>query len=144
MAPSETASVLPVEEVMHPGLIECLPQTPVGEVAVLMAELGIRCVVVGGLARGDDGKERFVWGIVSDLDLMRAVAADRLADPAGALAVTEIITISPHEPVARAAQLMGEHDCAHLIVASPESQRPLGVISSLDVARAIAWGASQV
>ncbi len=140
---SEKVSVLPVEDVMHPGLIECLPQTPVAEVAVLMAELGIRCVVVGGLACGDDGEERFVWGIVSDLDLMRAVAAERLADPAAKLAVTEIVTIAPHEPVARAAQLMGEHDCAHLIVAAPESQRPLGVISSLDVARAIAWGANQ-
>jgi CBS domain-containing protein len=144
MAPNETVSVLPVEDVMHPGLIECLPQTPVSEVAVLMAELGVRCVVVGGLARGDHGEERFVWGIVSDLDLMRAIAAERLADPAAELAVTEIVTIAPHEPVARAAQLMGEHDCAHLIVAAAGSQRPLGVISSLDVARAIAWGASQV
>jgi hypothetical protein len=31
---------------------------------------------------------------------------------------------------------MGEHDCSHLIVIEPDSGRPLGVVSSLDVARA--------
>jgi hypothetical protein len=35
---------------------------------------------------------------------------------------------------------MGEHDCSHLIVLAPDSEQPLGVISSLDVARGLVWG----
>jgi CBS domain-containing protein len=35
---------------------------------------------------------------------------------------------------------MSEHECSHLIVTDPDSGRPLGVVSSLDVARALVWG----
>jgi CBS domain-containing protein len=78
-----------------------------------------------------------VWGIVSDLDLMRAASARRVDAEAGEAAASEIVTINPDEDVERAAQIMGEHDCSHLIVTSPDGVEPLGVISSLDVARAL-------
>jgi CBS domain-containing protein len=35
---------------------------------------------------------------------------------------------------------MSEHECSHLIVTDSDSGRPLGVVSSLDVARALVWG----
>jgi CBS domain-containing protein len=41
-------------------------------------------------------------------------------------------------PLAQAAALMDEHDSAHLIVTA--GGQPAGVISSLDIAGALAWG----
>ena len=35
---------------------------------------------------------------------------------------------------------LAEHECSHLIVTDPDSGRPLAVVSSLDVARALVWG----
>jgi CBS domain-containing protein len=137
MSMPSNLSALPVEKVLHRGVIDCPPQTPLRRVAELMAENSIHCVVVDGLARGADQVEHLVWGIVSDVDLMRAAGVGRLDDQASQIAVTEIVTITPDEDVERAAQLMGEHDCSHLIVTAPDTGSPLGVISSLDVARAL-------
>jgi CBS domain-containing protein len=125
---------------MNPGIIDCSPQTPLTEVASLMAENSVHCVVVDGLARGPHRGERLVWGVISDIDLMRAAGAGKLDEQAGEIAASEIVTIERGEEVECAAQLMDEHDCSHLIVTDSDSGRPLGVVSSLDVARALVWG----
>jgi CBS domain-containing protein len=49
-----------------------------------------------------------------------------------------VVVVKPDDSIEHAAQLMAEHDTAHLIVASPETGRPVGVVSSLDIARALA------
>jgi CBS domain-containing protein len=131
---------LRVDQVQHDGIVDCPPQTSALEVAQLMADHGVHCVVVDGLARDSHGGERLVWGVVSDGDLMSAVAEGRLGDAAGQLAATEPVSVSPTDDVQRAAQLMAEHACTHLVVADESSGRPVGVISTLDVARALAWG----
>jgi len=46
-----------------------------------------------------------------------------------------------HEPLARAAQLMAEHGSSHLVVVAAGRRRPVGVISTLDVARCLALAA---
>jgi CBS domain-containing protein len=140
MALPTTFNLLPVEDVMHPGIINCPPQTPLREVAALMAEHNVHCIVVDGLARGPHHTERMVWGILSDVDLMRAVGGAGLDSEAGEIAAIEVVTIGTKENIERAAQVMGEHDCSHLIVLAPDSEQPLGVISSLDVARGLVWG----
>lgn len=137
--PSDHGS-LKIHEVMHPGVIDCPPQTSVSEVVSLMAEEGVHCVVVDGLARDRHHGERLVWGILSDIELMRAVSNERIDVQAGSLAATEIVTIAPEDDVHRAAQLMSEHECSHLVVVAPDVRRPVGVISSLDVVQALAWG----
>ncbi|HEX5308991.1 MAG TPA: CBS domain-containing protein [Solirubrobacteraceae bacterium] len=133
-------SSLKIHEVMHPGVIDCPPQTPVSEVVALMAEHSVHCVVVDGLARDRHHNEQLVWGILSDVELMRAISDERIDVQAGSVAATEIVTIAPEDDVHRAAQLMSEHECSHLVVADPNVGRPVGVLSSLDVARALAWG----
>jgi CBS domain-containing protein len=45
--------------------------------------------------------------------------------------------VTPEEPLRRAAQVMAEHDVAHLVVVDSETSRPVGVISTLDVAKAV-------
>jgi CBS domain-containing protein len=55
---------------------------------------------------------------------------------AGNLAALDVVTILPDEQLGRAAQLLGEHDIAHLIVV--QDGAPVGILSTLDVAEAVA------
>jgi CBS domain-containing protein len=132
-----TSEIPPVKvgEVMHAGLIAVAPQTPMLEVAETMARSKVHCVVVEGLARDAANQERLVWGILSDLDLMKALAAGRTEATAGELAATEIVTVGPSERIEEVARLMAEHESSHLVVT--QDGRPVGVISTLDVAQGI-------
>jgi CBS domain-containing protein len=122
-----------VEETMHRGVVSCRPEAPLYAVARLMAAHRIHAVVV---AEGGDEPE---WGIVSDLDLAGAAFAGGLAGrTAGQTATTVGVFIMPDETLARAAQLMREYDTHHLIVLGRGSRRPVGVVSTLDVADVIA------
>ena len=79
-----------------------------------------------------------VWGIVSDLDLVAAASVRDLAEQnAGATAATVALTIEAPETLQRAAQLMTEHGASHLVVVDRD-HRPVGIISTLDIARALA------
>jgi CBS domain-containing protein len=128
-----------VADVMHVGIISCPPDADVATVARAMATHRMHAVVVDGIV-SEEGGERLVWGIVSDLDLLAGMRAGEERPTAARLAGGEIVTIDPAEPLERAAQLMIDHKVHHLVVASSESGRPLGVISGLDLAAAIGWG----
>ena len=125
-----------VGEVMRRGVVMTEPDTPLAEVARLMSAYRIHCVVVGGLAENVHGT-RFVWGVVSDLDLARAVASGEEAT-AGQVAATEPMTASPFDTLADVAQVMAEHEVAHLVVVDGAGAEPMGMISTLDLARAYA------
>jgi CBS domain-containing protein len=116
MASTETFKRLTVDSVMHVGIIECEPQATLEDAARLMAEEGTHSVVVYRLAPGSHNDEERGWGIVSDVDLMRAVGAGGLRTKASEAAANEIVTIGIHESLERAAQVMAEHECSHLIV----------------------------
>ena len=49
--------------------------------------------------------------------------------------------IGADAPLRRAAQLMREYGIAHLVVVDADARTPLGVISTLDIARVIAGNA---
>ena len=100
----------------------------------------IHCVLVTGITRKGHEGEHLGWGIVSDLDLMATLNAEAETATAGEIAGTEIVTVSPRESLARAAGMMAEHQTAHLVVVSPETARPVGMLSTLDVARAADGG----
>ena len=126
-----------VGDAMRAGVIECEPEADVTEIARLMSDHGIHCVVVAGIERREHGGDRLAWGIVSDLDLIRALAPGAPPTSAGRLAAGEIVTVEPTDSLEHAVQLMAEHDTHHLVVASSRSGRALGVLSTLDIARAI-------
>jgi CBS domain-containing protein len=127
-----------VGEAMHVGVISCHLETPLTEVARLMAEHRIHCVVGFGDVADDDTR---LWGVITDADLMAVAAGADPADyTAGAAAATEAVTIRAHESLRRAAGLLREHQVSHLLVAGPTSDRPVGVISGLDIARVIGGG----
>ena len=117
---------------MHHGIATCPPSAGLRAVAELLSEHGVHCAVV---AEAPDRKERTLWGIVSDVDLMRGLCSP-IALTAGNLAALDIVTVTPQDELQEAARLMGEHDVAHLIVMA--DGRPAGVLSTLDVARAVA------
>ena len=121
-----------VADAMHHGIVTCPPSATLREVAELLAENGVHCAVVA--EPGEDGPPA-VWGIVSDIELMRGLGSP-VALTAGNLAALDVVTIRPDEQLGRAAQLLGEHDIAHLIVV--EGGAPVGILSTLDIAKAVA------
>lgn len=125
--------LMTVEESMHAGVVACDPGASLADIARILAEKRIHCVIVSGIQHTRGG-ERLAWGAISDRDVMRALVAARGDTTAGKIAATEIVTVEPSESVDRAAQLMAEHDVSHLVVV--QRGFPVGVISSLDVAAA--------
>jgi len=126
-----------VADVMTEGLISCAPSTPLRGVARLMAGHRVHSVFVFDYGQEDDENTE-LWGIVSDLDLVAAAWADVDELTAGESAVTPLVYVSKHDDLRRAAQLMAESGVSHLAVVDPVTDRPVGVISTLDIAQAIA------
>jgi len=120
-----------VSEAMTAHVITCDEGTPLRDVARQMAQHNVHAVYV------TNSDQPGFWGLVSDLDLVAAwpVLDDRTA---GNSAVTPLVTVSLHESLGRAAQLMTETGSTHLAVIEPRSGRPAGVLSTLDIARVIA------
>jgi CBS domain-containing protein len=79
-------------------------------------------------------------GIISDLDLIGAGMSPGGEESAGALARQPIVSVKPTMALREAAQLMPRHRVSHLVVIHPETLRPVGVLSTLDVAGVLAWG----
>jgi CBS domain-containing protein len=129
---------LRVIDAMHPGLISCSPDAPLRTVARMMATYRVHAILVTS-----HGEEELPgggpWGIVADTDLLRAAEqGDMDAQTARTIAATPVLTVASSEALPRAAQLMVEHELSHLIVIEQLSARPIGVLSTLDVARALA------
>ena len=123
-----------VFDAMRRGVPTCSRDASLADVAGLMASRRVNCVVVADEPGGADS----LWGIVSDLDLVAAAGVRDLDEQtAGAAAATAAVTVGPGETVQRAAQLMTEHATTHLVVVDA-MRRPVGVISTLDVAAALA------
>ena len=128
-----------VGDAMSRGLISCPPETPLRVVARMMATFGVHAIFVFEHMDEDDEALQ-LWALVSDLDLVAAAPLDPDTLTAGATAVTPLVTVAADKPIAEAGSLMAEYGIAHLAVTDPESRRPIGVISTLDIARAIAAG----
>lgn len=126
-----------VSEAMHPGVVSCTPETPLRVVAQIMAQRHIHSVVVTDLPAGEAERH---WGVVSDVDLLRASSGDLDTQTAREVAATELPTVAVEEALSRAAQMMAEHEVTHLMVVDDSGERAVGVISSLDIAGILAWG----
>ena len=126
-----------VSDVMTEGLISCAPSTPLRSVARLMATHRVHSVFVFDYSQEDDDATE-LWGLVSDLDLVAAAWADVDDQTAGESAVTPLVYVSSGDDLRHAAQLMAESGVSHLAVVDPLTRRPVGVVSTLDIARAMA------
>jgi CBS domain-containing protein len=127
-----------VIDAMHPGVIACPLDTPLRTVARMMATYRVHAIMVVS-HEADPLPHGALWGVVSDLDLIRAARTGDLdGETAGSLSAPPPATITSIEPLEHAIDLMDEHGASHLIVVERHSMRPIGVLSTLDVARALA------
>jgi CBS domain-containing protein len=124
-----------VRDALGLPLITCPPDTPMNAVADLMATNHVDTVVVDGIG----GVEP--WGVVTDRSLLR-VAREAATRVAGSCVTGRLLAIDPDEPLEVAIQVMRSHGVSHLMVIDPERKVPLGVLSTLDIARVVAGGRS--
>jgi CBS domain-containing protein len=133
-----------VSDAMHPGILSCDGDATAMEVARMMATHHVHCVAVMGLEQealsADHRREPRIWGIISDLDLIGAAVSAGPEQTAAGLARHSVISVEPSTPIPAAAQLMLTHRAGHLVVVDPGTQRPTGILSTLDIAGILAWG----
>jgi CBS domain-containing protein len=120
-----------VGDCMHHGILSCPGDAPLARVAAIMSERRVHAVAV---TDADGGRP---IGVVSDLDVVAAAATG--SDPTALeAAATEPLAVSADESIHRAAQMMTEHDVAHLIVVDAAGGYPVGVLATLDIAAVFA------
>lgn len=122
---------------MRRGVLSCPPETGIRAVAEMMAANHVHSLVVTGF--GDGGPGRDGWAVISDLDLMNALRTESEEEPTAADVAKRPVVVAASDSAGRAAQLMCEHSTSHLVVVDEEA-RPAGVVSTLDLAAALAWG----
>jgi CBS domain-containing protein len=126
-----------VGDAMSHGVISCPPETPLRVVARMMATYGVHAIFVFEHVDEDDEAQQ-LWAVVSDLDLVAAAQLDLDTLTAGSTAVTPLVSVRSERSIAEAGSLMAQYGIAHLAVTDPDTRRPIGVISTLDIARAVA------
>lgn len=134
-----TKNALPelrVVDAMHPGLITCRADDPLRTVARLMSTYRVHAVFVTARREDEEGSR---WGVVSDTALLRASRQGSLDGmTAGEVAETPVLSVSSANELDAVAELMVERGVSHVVVVERHTKRPLGVLSTLDVARALA------
>ena len=129
---------LTVADAMHVGVYTCQRSLPLRDAARMMVSRGIHCLVVTE-PDDDHAPSSGLWGIVTAVDLLSALAAGTVDDAtAGEWATSRTGVVFPHTPLQNAARMMHHHGIDHLVVVESDSMGPTGVLSSLDVAAAIA------
>jgi len=125
-----------VSDAMSTGVINCPPDTPLHGVARLMVDHHIHAVYVFDYGLEDD-ENVTPWGLVSDLDLIAAARGRFETRCAGDAAVTPLLTIQATESLDTAAEVMSLQGVAHLAVIDSTTERPIGVLSTIDIVRVL-------
>ena len=121
-----------VAGVMHAGVVTCSPTASLRTVARTLAAHGIHAVVV---VSADEAPP---CAVVTDRDVIFAHATGRLDRLSAREAATQpTITVRPSLDLRSASELMMRHGVAHIVVTDSGDHRPIGVVSSLDIAAAV-------
>jgi CBS domain-containing protein len=122
-----------VADAMRPRVLTCDAGEPLVDVARRMTGEHVHSIVV---LRGGDPR---AWTIVTDRDVLRC--AERLEEmAAGDAASGEPLTVTAGEWLRDAARTMAQHDTSHAVVLDEPGGRPVGMLSTLDIAGVLAWG----
>lgn len=123
-----------VGDCMRAGIFSCDPHTPAREVAAMMSSLRVHAVALYA-------DPPHAPGLISDLDVVAGIADG--GDPeAHEVRSGSAVTVSRTRSLRDAAQLMGAHGAAHLVVINEASGHPVGVISTTDILQAYATSAA--
>lgn len=128
-----------VADAMHPGILSCDAEATLTDVARLMSSHHVHCIVVADMADGE-ANDAPVWGIISDLALVRAGMTPNAPDTARALARRPVPEVDTTAALREAAELMLTEGTSHIVAVNPDTRRPVGILSTLDVAGVLAWG----
>jgi CBS domain-containing protein len=129
-----------VADAMRPRVLTCDPETPLVSVAQRMASEHVHAIVVLLETVDPDGAiDRRPWAVVTDHDVLRSAPAIA-GRTAGEVATGEVLLAQPDEPLPDVAQRMLEHGTSHAVVVEPRTGRPVGVLSTLDIAGILGWG----
>ena len=129
-----------VADAMRPRVLTCDPATPLVNVAQRMASEHVHAIVVLLEAvEPERESDRRPWAVITDQDILRS--ADSIAGrTAGDVATGEVLLAQPDERLPDVAQRMLEHGTSHAVVVEPRTGRPVGVLSTLDIAGILGWG----
>ncbi|MGI8608285.1 MAG: CBS domain-containing protein [Candidatus Dormibacteria bacterium] len=122
-----------VAEAMRSRLPSCTLRTPVMEVARRMQDEGVRAMIVA--SSGSD----LIAGVVTDLDLLRAVIEGRTEGMA-----SDIMTLEPppsvgaREPLGDAVDRLVKSGAELLVVTDGSPSHPVGVLGYSDLAAHLA------
>jgi CBS domain-containing protein len=119
---------------MHPGVLTVAASASMADVARTMVVHGVHAVLV----RPND--PRLVgWPsqVVTDRDLLRWVAVGEPPTTAADVASGPAALVGTEWRLERTARLMADLDEPHVLVASPRSPLPDGVLSSFDIAAVV-------
>jgi CBS domain-containing protein len=129
-----------VRDAMRPWVLTCDASTALVTAAQQMAREHVHSVVVlrEGVDRGGAIGTR-PWAVLTDQDVLRsAMVIDELT--AGDAATGELLEVAPDDLLRDAAADMLDHGVTHALVVDPGATRPIGILSTLDVAGILAWG----
>jgi CBS domain-containing protein len=125
-----------VGDVMTHPVVTCAHDVPLSEVAGLMTRNRIHSVVV---LYAVDERTPFHrrWGVLSDLDLVSAAPWESEVVTAGSVAGSPSVVVASADTLAAAALSMAENQVTHILVVEPGGDEPVGILSALDLARAM-------
>ena len=125
-------------DAMRHGVITCPPETSLTTVARMLAHSHVHAVVVTRPDAESDADEA-AWGVVTDHDVLKGRHAPD-DHTAGGYANTDVVIVAADDPLDWVADRMVEHNTTHAVVVARDTQRPVGMISTLDIAGVIGWG----
>jgi CBS domain-containing protein len=122
-----------VGSAMHSGVVTCRPDASLRTVARLLAEHRIHAVVVTG------PEETAPSAVVTDRDVVFAFSRGQLDRLTARDAASEpTITVRADHDLRDAAETMAHHGVTHIVVTAKGDHTPIGILSSLDIAKVAA------
>lgn len=100
---------------------------------MLMGALQVHCVLVDVITADASGE--LVCGVICDFDVLRGAIADVPPECAGAIATTDTPCVGIADDLKSACAVLVTAQRSYAVVV--DAGRPVGVISTLDIARAL-------
>ncbi len=125
-----------VSDVMSSPLRTCAADVDLVEAAALMVRERIHFLVI--VPPGQEREDGDILGVLTDLDLVSALDRGASTRAVGDVAGPPPHSIPADAPLRVAVHEMREERAHHLLVVATNSGRPVGIVSTLDVAQALA------